>query len=83
MKLARRTKAKDLSRSPISSRTKKLNATRSWKSDTGIIVGTNLSSVNFLKSVVDSNELIRKRSNVSEAYDGAKEAGIGLDEEVS
>jgi len=40
----------------------------------------NLSSVNFLKSVIDSNELIRKRSNASEAYDGAKEAGIGLDE---
>jgi len=42
-----------------------------------------LSSVSFLKSVTDSNELIRKRSNVSEAYDGAKEAGIGIDEEVS
>jgi len=33
--------------------------------------------------VTDSNELIRKRSNVSEAADGAKEAGIGIDEEVS
>jgi len=33
--------------------------------------------------VTDSNELIKKRSNVSEAYDGAKKAGIGLDEEVS
>jgi len=80
MKLVRRTKAKDLSRCK---EPKKLNATRSWKSDTGIIVGTNLSSVNFLKPVTGSNELIRKRLNVSEAYDGAKEAGIGLDEEVS
>jgi len=30
--------------------------------------------------VTDSNELIRKRLNVSEADDGAKEAEIGLDE---
>ena len=80
MKLVRRTKAKDLSRR---NEPKKLNATRSWKSDIGIIVGTNLSSVNFLKSATDSNELIKKRSNVSEACDGAKEAGIGLEEEVS